>query len=152
MHDQTVTALNALLRGERRSVKCYQRVLRSLPVASAARSAVEECLVSHQGRAIRLKIELARRGDRTVGDSNPGGGLMALLAALLALAWVRLATRLMEVVELRGIARYDRNWEMLDESARDFLTSCLFPQQVLCYQSIALLSKSDRSFAQTPTS
>ncbi len=59
---------------------------------------------------------------------------------------------MLEVVESRGIARYDRCWEMLDEAGREFLTSCLFPEQVLCYQSIALLGGSERGFVETPTS
>ena len=151
MHEQTVTALNALLRGELRSVKCYQRVLRRLSRAAPARPAVEECLASHQGRAARLVMEISRRGGEPVDSAGLLGRTLAVLAALLALAWFRLAARLLKTVETRGINRYDKSWNSLDERARDFLTSCLFPQQVLSHQSIALLGDSIHSFAETPT-
>jgi hypothetical protein len=151
MHDRVVTPLNALLRGELSAVRCYQRVLRRVPDIAYCRAGLEECLESHRGRAARLAIEVSRRGGTPIVQAGARAHLVGLTAALLTFVWFGLAARVLEIVEFRGIKRYDRTWGLLDASARNLLTACLFPQQVLSHQGMVLLNETVGSFAGTPT-
>lgn len=151
MHDRVVTPLNALLRGELSAVRCYQRVLRRVPGPAGGRARIEECLESHQSRAARLAIEVSRRGGTPIAQAGLTAYLLALCAAALTAVGFGLAARVLEIVESRGIKRYDRTFKLLDDPGRNLLTACLFPQQVLSHQSMVLLNESVGSFAGTPT-
>ncbi len=84
---------------------------------------------------------------------GPGwpGRLFAFVAMMVATIQVKLLARLLEIIEVAGINRYDKCWNRLDEKAQEFLASWLFPQQVLTRQSIGLLIESSSRFAGTTT-
>jgi hypothetical protein len=113
---------------------------------------MEECLESHRGRAARLAIEVSRRGGTPSAGSGLWGFIVGLSAALLATVGFRLAVRALEIVEGRGIGRYDKSWGLLDSPARHLLTTYLFPQQVLSHQNMVLLNDSVGTFVGTPSS
>lgn len=142
MDERTAESLNVLLRGELSAVECYQRVLRRLPSELPGREGIQESLESHDGRAAQLALEIDRRGKEPISRLGLWGRLLGLFAAMLAAVGCKAAIRLLETIEHRGIARYDRSWTFLDDSARTLLTTCLFPQQVLSHQSVVLLTQS----------
>jgi hypothetical protein len=108
-------------------------------------------LASHRRRAARLAIEVSRRGGAPIVRSGLWGYLVGFTASLLVTLAVRLAARMLEIVEKHGIRRYDRSWNLLDGSARQLLTAHLFPQQVLSHQSLVLMNDSVASFVGTST-
>jgi hypothetical protein len=152
MSDRTVTTLNALLGSELLAVACYNRVLRHIPKTAPGRSEIEECLGSHHGRAARLAMEVSSRGGEPLARIGLWGCILAWAASMLASAGLTLATRLLRNIESRGIRKYDESWDAIDVSARNLLTTCLFPQQVLSHQGIALLNDSVGSLGSTQTS
>ncbi len=146
MDARTVAALNVLLRGELSAVVCYQRVLRRLPNPVRGREEIEESLDSHHGRAACLALEIAHRNGRPLPRPGAWARVLGLLAGVLSTISFRIAVRLLELVEIRGIERYDSSWVALDESARELLATSLFPQQVLSHQSAVLLNEIGRRF------
>jgi len=148
---RTVPALNLLRKGELSAARCYQRVLRRLAAEGIETSGLQECLDSHRRRAADLATEIFRRRGIPVGGPGLVGRLLGTVMALLAVLNAKVLARLLESIEVHGISRYDKCWKLLDEQARDLVTSRLFPQQVLSRQSAGLLNESVRAWGAART-
>lgn len=151
MRDRTVTALNVLLKGELSAANCYQRVLRRLPTQATTRAELEECLGSHKRRARHLEREVSRRAGAPARGLGLIAHVLAFLAVVLASLRLKLYAQVLESIEIAGIARYDKRWSELDETAQDLVARWLFPQQVLTRQSVGLLFESPPGFPETTT-
>ena len=141
-HNTTIKALNALLRGELAAVEVYGKALAHGRSHFEAHSDdLEECLASHRERVQFLIAEILRRGGKPIASSGLRGrlaGLLERVAKALSFKW---GTRVLQAGENRGIRIYDEAWRALDNSARRWVSEDLFPQQVLTYQSMFLLTE-----------
>jgi hypothetical protein len=137
--NQTIQALNTLLRGELAAVAGYKQALSNPKTKSEYRPAFEECLSSHGRRVLRLQAEVVRRGGiPVVTMARTWHLLLASFAWASQVLGTAVLSPLLRILEMLGLRRYDRVWSRLDAGARQLVSWELFPQQVLTRQSMLL--------------
>ncbi len=127
---ETLETLNELLRGELAAVEMYNRALRLVGPESAQRADLEQCQISHENRALRLRSEILELGGEPVSTGEAWGASARLVEGESQLAGPNVAIAALVATERRGLEEYRQSLPRLDFHSRNLVLVDLYPQQV----------------------
>jgi hypothetical protein len=78
MDSQAIEDLNFLLKDELAAIEAYQKILGKLGNNSEP-NILEDCLKSHQDRAVKLKAAISKLGGEPIADTGLGGKISKLV-------------------------------------------------------------------------
>lgn len=140
--DDTISALNELLRGEISAVETYQQALAKLEAGSRARTDVEEGCRSHERRVTRLREVVVQLGGEPSEGSGPWGGFAKLVEGGAKIFGEKAAIAALEEGEDHGLRNYRDNLAKLQGHARDLVANELLPEEERTHRRLSNLKHS----------
>lgn len=125
----TVARLNSLLRGELAAVLAYQRAFERVRHFPEKHDLVE-CEQSHRERAELLRGRILQLGGEPVESAGAWGTFATLVESAAAAVADKLAIRVLQEGEERGLRGYTRPMADLDPASRALVRSRLLPEQL----------------------
>lgn len=138
--EQSVDALNELLRGEVSAVETYRQALEKLN-GSPHRSQLEECRRSHEQRVAQLREQVARAGGQPAQGSGAWGAFARLVEGGAKVFGEGAAVAALEEGEDHGLKLYRDNLPKLDLVSRQAVESNLLPAQEQTHRAMSTLKK-----------
>lgn len=141
--EKSVDVLNSYLRGEISAVETYQMASTKISEPSI-RSALDECLRSHQERVNLLRTRIQQLGGRPSGGSGIWGGFTKLIEGGAKVFGARAALAALEEGEDYGLKMYRAREELekLDAESRRITESQLRPAQETTHARMSSLKHS----------
>ena len=139
----SVDELNKLLRGELSAVETYQMALDKLDQTSPAREEVQQCMGSHQNRAILLRDQVLAAGGTPVASSGPWGAFAKVVEGTAKIFGDKAAIAALEEGEDHGLKDYKRELDDKDCDAqtRAIVMNQLLPAQQQTHARLSALKK-----------
>lgn len=139
-NEQTVDALNELLRGEISAVETYRQAMVKLN-ESGNRVKIEDCHLSHEQRVAKLREQVRRAGGTPSEGSGAWGAFAKLIEGGAKVFGEGAAIAALEEGEDHGLKLYRDNLPKLDLSARQVVESDLLPAQEQTHRAMSTLKK-----------
>ncbi len=136
----TVDKLNSFLRGELSAVETYRQAIEKLANKPEA-STLNDCMLSHEKRAMLLAEEIRRRGGEPAEGSGPWGTFAKLVEGGAKAFGEKATIAALEEGEDHGRNDYQRDTDDLEPDARSFVRNELFPEQLRTHQAMSSLKK-----------
>jgi hypothetical protein len=139
--EQTVAALNELLKGELSAVESYDKAMPAVDDEPRVRADLLECRASHEERAQRIREAVLQMG----GEPARGSGAWGLFARSIsggarALGWKTVVSTL-EEGEDHGLKEYKDALPHLDPGLQHLISNELYPQQVRTHSVLSALKR-----------
>ena len=141
--DQSIDALNALLRGELSAVEIY-RYSYERATHPRFRACLDDCMQAHARRVQLLRRRIQGLGGIPTRRAGAWGILVAGAGLFADLFGTSAAVALLELGEAHGEAAYRRRLAKLDPSSRTFVEGQLLPSQALTREWIEALKRGVR--------
>ena len=139
-NEQSVDALNELLRGEVSAVETYRQALEKLN-ASPNRTQLDDCRRSHEQRVAKLRDQVARSGGQPAQGSGAWGAFARLVEGGAKVFGEGAAVAALEEGEDHGLKLYRNNMDKLDVVSRQLVNSDLLPAQEQTHRTMSTLKK-----------
>lgn len=140
-NDKVVDTLNSFLRGEMSAVETYRQALDKLG-NSSTRAQLEDCYVSHEKRAEKLREQVARLGGEPSRNSGPWGAFAQLIEGGAKLFGEKAAIAALEEGEDHGLKLYRDEIGKLDLDSRQLVESDLLPAQERTHRTMSAVKHS----------
>ena len=125
----SIDQLNHYLRGEISAVETYRMALDKLEETTTARSELEGCLQSHQGRVTLLQDAIVAAGGTPAEGSGPWGVFAKAVEGGALILGDKIAVAALEEGEDHGLKDYKVDIGGLDAATRTLVASRLMPEQ-----------------------
>lgn len=140
-NEQTVNALNELLRGEMSAVESYDKAIPAVVDEPRVRADLLECRASHEARAQRIREAVLQVGGEPARDSGPWGLFArSVSGGARALGWKTVVSTL-EEGEDHGLKEYKDALPRLDAGLQHLISNELYPQQVRTHSVLSALKR-----------
>lgn len=139
-NEQSVDALNELLRGEISAVETYRQAMVKLN-ESGNRVQIQDCHLSHEQRVAKLRDQVRRAGGTPSEGSGAWGALAKLIEGGATVFGDKAAVAALEEGEDHGLKLYRDNIHKLDLAARQLVESELLPAQEQTHRAMSTLKK-----------
>ncbi len=141
--EKSIDVLNSYLRGEISAVETYQMALSKISEPSL-RTALSDCLQSHQDRVDLLRQRVQQLGGRPSGGSGLWGGFTKLIEGGAKVFGARPALAALEEGEDYGLKMYqDReDREKMEPESRRLVETRLLPEQQKTHAAMSRLKHS----------
>lgn len=139
---ETLAAFTDLLRGELATVETYNRALRLVGSDSTQRADLEQCLISHENRVLRLFSEILELGGEPASVGATLGAAAKLIDEDNALAGPNVAIGALAATERQGLETYRHLLPRLDFHSRNLVSVDFYPQQVSTSCLLSTLAQS----------
>ncbi len=127
MVEPVVDRVNRLLRGEIATLGAYRQALAEL-ADEELKSALEDCVRSHEDRVARLREHVEALGGIPVADAGPWDASAKLVPRVPAASAEDVLAAL-EATEELGLADYERDALQLEGDSRRLVIEELLPEQ-----------------------
>lgn len=131
---ETVSQLNALLRGELSAMETYGQVIEKFKDDQTIASGLERCRLSHQTRVGRLQEAIRHHGGVAATDSGAWGTFAKLYEGSAAVFGKESAIAALECGEEHGLKQYRDSLDKLDERERGLVVNVLLPEQFTTHE------------------
>jgi demethoxyubiquinone hydroxylase (CLK1/Coq7/Cat5 family) len=138
--ETSVKTLNSFLRGEISAVETYRQALDKIETPPV-RSALEQCLKSHQTRVNVLKSRISTLGGEVATGSGPWGTFAKLVEGGAKVFGEKSAVAALEEGEDHGRNDYKRDIDKLDAESRQIVELQVLPEQERTHQEMSTLKK-----------
>jgi uncharacterized protein (TIGR02284 family) len=139
--EQTVTALNELLRGELAAVQSYDKALPAVEGEPRVRASLLECRASHEARAQRIREAVLQVGGEPTRDSGAWGALARSVSAGVRAMGLKTVVSTLEEGEDHGLKEYKDALPRLDAGLQHLISNELYPQQVRTHSVLSALKR-----------
>lgn len=140
-NEQTVEALNELLRGELSAVESYDKAIPAVDDEPRVRADLLECRASHASRAQRIREAVLQVGGEPASNSGPWGLFArSISGGARALGWKTVVSTL-EEGEDHGLKEYKDALPRLDAGLQHLISNELYPQQVRTHSVLSALKR-----------
>lgn len=139
-NEQSVDALNELLRGEISAVETYRQAMVKLN-ESGNRVQIQDCHLSHEQRVAKLRDQVRRAGGTPSEGSGAWGAFAKLIEGGAKVFGEKAAVAALEEGEDHGLKLYRDNLPKLDLAARQLVESELLPAQEQTHRAMSTLKK-----------
>jgi uncharacterized protein (TIGR02284 family) len=137
----TTRSLNSLLRGEISACETYRQAIAKVGDEPNLRTALQECLSSHESRVQLLREHIIQLGGKPAEGSGVWGAFAKLVEGGAKAFGDKAAIAALEEGEDKGLRDYREELDKLDGTARSFVETQLLPAQERSHRVLSSLKK-----------